>query len=169
MEQTYSGKQYLTWPDITGLVSSLLGRLNPRDYDCILAVTRGGMIPACLISEATDLRDILTAAVMFYTTEGNTLEEPHFLQFPGDTLLLGKRVLIVDDVWDSGKTAVAVRQRVKLAGGKPTLAVLHFKPKMNRFPGDGPDLYAAETDAWIVYPWDPVQGWASLGQAPRQA
>lgn len=167
--QGYSGKMHLTWQDITHMVSKLLGKINPRDYDCILAVTRGGMIPACLLSEATDLRDILTAAVMFYTAAGETLDEPHFLQFPGDTLLFNKRVLIVDDVWDSGKTAVAVRQRVKLAGGKPTLAVLHFKPEKNKYPGDAPDLYATETDAWIVYPWDPAQGWASLGQAPSQA
>ncbi|PZA08398.1 MULTISPECIES: phosphoribosyltransferase [unclassified Meiothermus] len=165
----YSGKCFLGWQEITALVSSLLRRLDPHRYDCILAVTRGGMIPACLISEATDVRNILTAAVMFYTGAGQTLQEPHFLQFPGDALLLGKRVLIVDDVWDSGKTAVAVRERVKLAGGEPTLAVLHYKPTMNQFPGDGPDLYAAETDAWIVYPWDPAQGWTNLGQPPRQA
>jgi hypoxanthine phosphoribosyltransferase len=168
-DQGYSGKHFLTWQDITNLVSKLLGMINPNDYDCILAVTRGGMIPACLISEATDQRNILTAAVMFYTDVGETISDPVFLEFPGDSLLYGKQVLIVDDVWDSGKTAVAVRERVSIAGGKPSLAVLHFKPLKNKFPGDAPDYYATETDAWIVYPWDPVQGWASLGQGPGRA
>jgi hypoxanthine phosphoribosyltransferase len=37
-----------------------------------------------------------------------TLPEPVFLQFPLDPLLFGKRVLVVDDVWDSGRTAWAV-------------------------------------------------------------
>lgn len=165
----YSGKQHLTWQDITGMVSRLLGQVNPHDFDCILAVTRGGMIPACLVSEATDQRNILTAAVMFYTDVGETIKDPIFLQFPTDTLIYDKRILIVDDVWDSGKTAVAVRERIKIAGGKPKVAVLHFKPKKNQFPGDAPDFYATETDAWIVYPWDPVQGWTSLGQGPKQA
>ncbi|MDX2005956.1 MAG: phosphoribosyltransferase family protein [Meiothermus sp.] len=165
----YSGKQYLTWQDITGCVSKLLGQFNPLEFDCILAVTRGGMIPACLVSEATDQRNILTAAVMFYTDVGETIKDPIFLQFPADTLIYGKRILIVDDVWDSGKTAVAVRERIKIAGGKPKVAVLHFKPQKNQFKDDSPDFYATETDAWIVYPWDPVQGWASLGQGPRQA
>lgn len=37
----YSGKQYLSWQEITNLVSKLLGQLNPNGFDCILAVTRG--------------------------------------------------------------------------------------------------------------------------------
>ncbi|WP_027876227.1 phosphoribosyltransferase [Meiothermus cerbereus] len=165
----YSGKQYLSWQDITNLVSKLLGQVNPNDFDCILAVTRGGMIPACLVSEATDQRNILTAAVMFYTDVGETIKDPVFLQFPSDSLLYGKRVLVVDDVWDSGKTAVAVRERIRMAGGRPQVAVLHYKPSKSQFPADGPDYYAAETEAWIVYPWDPAQGWTTLGQGASQA
>ena len=165
----YSGKQYLSWQEITNLVSKLLGQLNPNGFDCILAVTRGGMIPACLVSEATDQRNILTAAVMFYTDVGETIKDPIFLQFPSDHLLYGKRVLIVDDVWDSGNTAVAVRERVKMAGGHPQIAVLHYKPLKSQFPGEAPDYYAAETDTWIVYPWDPAQGWTTQGQGAGQA
>ena len=44
---------------------------------------------------------------MFYEGE-ETLPEPVFLPFPPDPLLFGKRVLLVDDVWDSGRTAWAV-------------------------------------------------------------
>ncbi len=148
-------KDYHTWDQIVALASKLVAQLRREDYDVILAVTRGGMVPACLVSEALDLRNVLTAAVMFYTDVGKTLDEPRFLQFPSDALLIGKRVLIVDDVWDTGKTAVAVRERVRQAGGHPTVAVLHFKPARNQFPGDRPDFYAMETDDWIVYPWDP--------------
>ncbi|WP_018467957.1 phosphoribosyltransferase [Calidithermus timidus] len=154
-------KHYLSWGDISALVSKLLARLDRDDYDAILCVTRGGMVPACLISEALDLRNVLTAAVMFYTDVGETLEQPVFLQFPSDALLVGRRILIVDDVWDSGKTAVAVRERVRQAGGKPTLCTLHYKPSHSHFPGDGPDVFAQETDGWIVYPWDPTQVWSS--------
>ncbi len=148
-------KDILEWSDITRLAAKLVRQLDPADYDVVLAVTRGGMIPGALLSEALNLRNVMTAAVMFYQGEQQALEEPHFLQFPGDALLLGKRVLIVDDVWDSGKTAVAVRERVEQAGGAPTVAVLHYKPRHSRFPDDAPDFFGEETDAWIVYPWDP--------------
>jgi uncharacterized protein len=144
---------HLSWEDIEELVAALVADL-PRNYDLLLVVTRGGMVPACLISEQTDIRNIVVAAVMFYTGVGETLPDPVFLQFPADPLLYGKRVLIVDDVWDTGRTIVAVKQRVLAAGGIADLAVLHYKPEHSQY-ADRPDYFAATTDAWIVYPWDP--------------
>lgn len=155
-----TAKEPQTWERVQSLVRALLPALREQRFDAILAITRGGMVPGCLLSQALGQRNVLTAAVMFYTDGPATLEEPVFLQFPSDALLYGKRVLVADDVWDSGKTAVAVRDRIRRAGGHPVVAVLHFKPGRNRFPGDGPDAYGAVTDAWIVYPWDPARGWA---------
>jgi uncharacterized protein len=146
-------KRILAWDDISRLVDTLTVGIE-RDYDALLVVTRGGMVPACLVSERLDLRNILVAAVQLYLGVGKTLDAPVFMQFPNDTLLAGKRVLIVDDVWDSGRTAVAVRERVRVAGGDPHVAVLHYKPRASRYPSDRPDYFAEITDDWIVYPWD---------------
>ncbi|MCO5176771.1 MAG: hypothetical protein M9890_07355 [Thermomicrobiales bacterium] len=149
-------KRILGWDDIERNVDDLAGRLR-TDYDAMLVITRGGMIPACLISERLDIRNIIVAAVQLYTGIGETLERPTFLQFPSDDLLRGKSVLIVDDVWDSGQTAVAVRERVRKAGGRPEVAVLHYKPRASRYPDDTPDHYAEMTDDWVVYPWDDIR------------
>ncbi len=146
-------KQHLTWTQIEDLSLRLADRL-PSTFDVMLVITRGGMVPACIVSERLNLRNILVAAVMFYTGEAMTMERPLFLQFPADPLLNGKRVLIVDDVWDSGQTIMAVKERVIDAGGRPKTAVLHFKPSKSRYSNDRPDYYVDETDAWIVYPWD---------------
>lgn len=147
-------KELYSWERIHELVCQLVAGLKASDYDAVLAVTRGGMIPACLVSEHLDIRQVFSAAVMFYTSEGETLREPHFFQFPADPLLYGKRILIVDDVWDSGKTAVAVRRRVREAGGEPSVAVIHYKPESSHFPGERPEFFAEETSAWVVYPWE---------------
>ena len=98
------------------------------------------------------IRNILVAAVAFYDDEGQPGPHPTFLQFPADPLLRGQRVLIVDEVWESGTTIHAVTERVVQAGGIPTTAVLHYKPRRSRVPGV-PDLFAAETDNWVVYPF----------------
>ncbi|MCB0077050.1 MAG: hypothetical protein KDD73_06460 [Anaerolineales bacterium] len=148
-------KEFVTWDEIERLVMEALLPQLDGPYDAILGITRGGMVPACLVSERLDIRHVLTAAVKFYTDVEETLPEPIFLQFPGDTLIAGKRVLIVDDVWDTGHTAYTVRERVRRAGGKPTVAVIHYKPLRSEYPDDQPDYFAQETDAWIVYPWDP--------------
>ena len=146
-------KQHLTWTQIEDLAIRLADRL-PTTYDVMLVITRGGMVPACIISERLNLRNILVAAVMFYTAQERTLDKPIFLQFPADPLLNGRRVLIIDDVWDSGRTIMAVRERVLDTGGLPETAVLHYKPSRTTYSDVRPDYYVDETDAWIVYPWD---------------
>lgn len=149
-------RRVLSWQEIADLVGMLAKEIRP-DYDALLAITRGGMIPACLLSERLDMRNIMVAAVQFYTTIGETLAEPRFFQFPHANLLAGQRILVVDDVWDSGRTVVAVRDRIRAAGGHPEVAVLHYKPARSHFPGDAPDYFASETDEWIVYPWEPEE------------
>jgi hypoxanthine phosphoribosyltransferase len=153
----------LTWEDIQELVGRLAARL-PRDYDLMLVITRGGMVPACLLSEYLDLRNIVAAAVMFYTDVEQRLSEPIFLEFPADPLLVGKRVLIVDDVWDTGRTAMVVRRRVREAGARGDLAVLHYKPARSAYP-DRPDYFAETTDEWIIYPWESSRARPPVGEA----
>lgn len=148
-------KKYQSWAEIVALVEGLLQRI-PHDYEAILAITRGGMVPACLISERLGIRNILVAAVQFYTGVGESRDHPVLMQFPADPMVDNKRILIVDDIWDSGRTIMMVKQRVEAAGGIPTTCVLHYKPARSLYP-DRPDYYAVETDEWIVYPWEPPE------------
>lgn len=152
----------VSWADVERLVERLLVRL-PRDYDTLLVVTRGGMVPACLISERTNIRNILCAAVVLYDGDRRASPEPEFVQFPSRDQVAGRRILVVDDVWDTGTTVVAVRDRLRRAGARADVAVLHYKPARSRFPEDGPDFYADATDAWVVYPWEPPSGAGTAG------
>lgn len=150
-----TGKRHLSWSDVESMVRRLVEKL-PGTYDNLLVVTRGGMIPAALVSQLLGLRDILVAAVMFYSGPDQRLPEPLFLQFPEDPLIAGKRVLVVDDVWDSGTTSVAVLERLARAGARPEVAVLHYKPQRSSYPSRRPDYFVEETSDWIVYPWQPT-------------
>jgi len=146
-------KTFLDWRDIEELVAQLIKQL-PGDYDALLAIARGGLVPCCLISEHMDMRNILVAAVMHYTGVGQTIDRPLFLQFPDDILLADKRILVIDDVWDTGKTIMAVKARLNGVGCDHAVATLHYKPARSHTP-DRPDYFASVTDDWIVYPWDP--------------
>ncbi|OPZ62634.1 MAG: Xanthine phosphoribosyltransferase [Firmicutes bacterium ADurb.Bin506] len=145
----------MTWKDIERLVDVIYSRID-GDFDAILCITRGGMVPAALLAERIGQRNVMSAAVMFYTGDGVTLDKPVFLQFPPDPQLAGKRVLVVDDVWDSGRTIVAVCDRIRMVGGIPVTAVLHYKPTHSAFPDLHPDHHGAQMDGWIQYPWDPL-------------
>ena len=98
------------------------------------------------------IRNILVAAVEYYDDHGQPGPHPTFLQFPADPLLRSQRVLVVDEVWDSGTTIQAVTDRIRQAGGIPTTVVLHWKPGRSVVAGQ-PDVHAVATDAWVVYPF----------------
>lgn len=148
-------KEYLSWTQIETMVAQLSERIGGRQFDALLAVTRGGLVPAGMVAYHLNIRNILVAAVQFYSGVGRRAEAPTFLQFPADPFISGKSILIIDDIWDSGKTITAVKTRVLAAGGTPVTAVLHYKPNASLFT-DTPDHYVESTDAWIVYPWEPA-------------
>jgi hypoxanthine phosphoribosyltransferase len=145
---------YLTWNDVAKLVSKMMSGLQTRDYDVVLAITRGGIVPSAIISERLAVPQVLVASVDFYEDPKHDLDWPVFMQFPADSFLRGKYVLIVDDVWNRGKEMVSVSERVDQAGGSPSSAVLHYKPHRSQFPDKSPDFYAEETKDWIIYPWE---------------
>ena len=145
-------RDIVSWEDLDRLVDDLARQLAGRDFDVMLAITRGGMVPAGMLAYRLRLRDILVAAVEYYDDTGQHGPTPTFFQFPADPLLRSKRVLIVDEVWDSGTTIRSVTERVRQAGGLPVTAVLHYKPARSLVP-DRPDVHSVETDQWVVYPF----------------
>ena len=153
--------EMLTWDDVDQLIDHLLPQFA-EEYEAMVLITRGGIIPGGLLAEAIGLTHILTAAVDFPAKvekdRAKLMAWPQFIQFPKDDLLEGRRTLIVDDVWGSGRTITSVKIRVSAAGGFPYTCVLHFNPYRNLFGSARPDYYAAITDAYIVYPWEIDRG-----------
>jgi len=150
---TEAVKDIVTWEDLERLVTALAERLaaDPPP-DVVLAISRGGLVPAGMLGYRLGWRDMLLAAVVVYDDEQGFRGHAEFLQFPPDELLRGRRVVIIDEVWDSGTTIAAVSERVRAAGGHPVTAVLHYKPD-HSLVDQVPDHFVVETDAWVVYPF----------------
>lgn len=150
-------REILTWDDVSKLIDHLIPQFE-REFEAMVIITRGGVIPGGLLAEAMNITHILTAAVDFpeeiKRERTGLFAWPRFIQFPGDELLRERICLVVDDVWGSGRTITSVKNRVSAAGGLPYTCVLHFNPYRNLFGKARPDYYAAITDAYIVYPWE---------------
>ncbi len=161
MQPDRSRREIITWEDVDRLIQYLLPQFE-REFTAMVMVTRGGIIPGGMLAEAMGVTHILTAAVDFPAELAGERDKlkvwPQFIQFPSDNLLRGRPTLIVDDVWGSGRTITAVKNRVSAAGGFPQTCVLHFNPYRNLFGASRPDYYAAVTDAHIVYPWEIDRG-----------
>ena len=153
--------ELLTWKDVDQLIDHLLPQFD-YEFDAMIMITRGGIIPGGLLAEAMHITHILTAAVDFpaeFERERTGLFAwPRYLQFPDDSLLREHRCLVVDDVWGSGRTITSVKNRISATGGFPATCVLHFNPYRNLFGNYRPDYFAAITDAFIIYPWEVDRG-----------
>jgi len=154
-------RELLTWGDVDQLIDHLIPQFD-REFDSMVMITRGGIVPGGLLVEALGLTHILTAAVDFPAEmereKSGLFAWPHYLQFPEDHLLRDRHVLVIDDVWGSGRNITAVKNRVEAAGGYPSTCVMHFNPYRSLFGNARPDFYAAITDAHIVYPWEIKHG-----------
>jgi uncharacterized protein len=152
MPQRY---ELLSWADVDKLIDVLVPQFQGT-FDAMAIITRGGIVPGGMLCEILNIKDILTASVDFPDQASKTslLTWPNFLQFPEDNLLQGRRLLVVDDVWGSGRTITAVKNRILGAGGMPELCVLHFNPHRSLFGSMQPDYFGAITDARIIYPWE---------------
>jgi uncharacterized protein len=165
-------REIITWQDVDALIDHLIPQFE-YEFDAMVMITRGGIIPGGLLSEAMDLKHILTAAVDFPAElereKSGLFAWPRFLQFPEDELVRERRTLVIDDVWGSGRTITSVKNRVVASGGTAYTCVLHFNPHRNLFGSARPDYYAAITDAFIIYPWeiDRDGDFALLDQEPH--
>jgi len=159
--------EIITWDEVSRLIDHLLPQFN-RVYTVMVMITRGGIIPGGMLAEAMNIQNLFTASLDFpaeahtpATPQSKFLTWPKFLQFPDASQLSGCDVLIVDDVWGSGRTITAVKNRVQSSGGRASTCVLHFNPYRNLFGNMRPDYYAATTDAHIIYPWEMDRGFQS--------
>jgi hypothetical protein len=154
-------RELLGWLEVERLIDHLLPQFQ-GEYEAMVIITRGGIVPGGMLSELLGLTHVLTAAVDFpfedRRQEAKLLAWPQFIQFPEDQQIVGRRVVVVDDVWGSGRTITAVKNRVSAAGGQASTCVLHFNPYRSLFSQAEPNYFAAVTDAHIVYPWEVHRG-----------
>ena len=144
----------MSWYDVEKAVTALATTLE-REFvpDLIVGIARGGLIPAVRLSHLLGDRLLRMIHIKFYRGVNLRQERPELL---ADVGKLPKKVLIVDDVADTGETLEFVREHVKKKGAREIkVATIAYKPRSRL----KPDYYVIETDKWIVFPWEemPVQ------------
>jgi hypothetical protein len=143
----------ISWAEFDKLIDHLIPQFR-GEFDGLLMITRGGLVPGGILSETLGITHVLTASVYFPDEVDQKLAWPTFMQFPPDTLLMDRRILIVDDIWANGRAIMIVKGRLAAVGCDCETAVLHYRMRSNLFHDTGPDYYGAITDRYIVYPWE---------------
>ena len=120
------------------------------ETDIVVAIARGGMLLAGSLAYALGVKSCGALNVEFYTGIGTRLPEPVILPPMLDEASLdGKRVLLVDDVSDSGRTLALVIQLLEASGAIVKTVVLYTKPHTVQ----EAHYTWRRTDKWINFPW----------------
>jgi len=139
-----------SWEDIYSMCIKLADQIKESEFkpDLIVAIARGGWIPGRIMSDLLCNSNVASMRTEFYKDVAETNAKPVISQ-KVSAPVRGKRVLVVDDVADTGKSLRAARDYLKKLRPKEIkIATLHYKPKSVL----RPDFFIEETDAWIVYP-----------------
>jgi uncharacterized protein len=145
----------LSWEQLDALVERLAEEvmcLEPSSQpEAILAVSRGGLVPGAMLAYRMGQRDLLVAVAEHYDESGRR-ESATLIRMPPDEALRGRRILIVDEVWESGRTLQRVAEAAEAAGAAVRSAVLHYKPSQSETTRT-PDHYAETAEGWVIYPY----------------
>jgi xanthine phosphoribosyltransferase len=138
--------------DARALVWRLAG-VGP--FEAIVAVTRGGLVPAAIVARELGIRVIETVCVASYNhvSQGELrllkgVAESVKALGGGSAQDLGERVLIIDDLVDTGKTARMVREMLPKAHFATVYAKPMGRPLVDTF------ITEVSQDTWIFFPWD---------------
>src|SRR6201997_3984009 len=122
----------MTWPELGEGARELAEAVHADGYhpDIVLAIARGGFLTAGALSYALDVKNTFTMNVEFYTGVDERLPVPMLLPPVPDLVdLQDQRVLIADDVADTGRTLVLVKEFLAGKVREARVAVLYEKPR----------------------------------------
>lgn len=151
MSQSSQKSFPVTWDQFHRDSRALAWRLSGEGpFEACVAITRGGLVPAAIVARELNIRTVDCVAVKSYDhqNQGQIKVLKAIAQPIIDAARAGKKVLIVDDLVDTGATARVVRDMLPGAH----FATVYAKPKGR----DMVDTFITEVsqDTWIFFPWD---------------
>lgn len=149
--------QQVSWDEVFKLTYQLALQIRKSGYQpsLIIAIARGGYVPARLLCDYLDVYQLSSIRVEHYTAGAQKSEQARLTMALGEDLR-DHKVLLVDDVDDTGDTIeLACEHLTSLNPVQLKVAVLHHKISSPRVPD-----YCASTQhewRWITYPWAMVE------------
>ena len=145
--------EFVGWGRVTNLVHTLAYKIHDSGYrpDIVVAIARGGYVPARLLCDHLDIYNLTSMRIAHYAGGANKSAAAR-LSMPLNTDVRGLRVLLVDDVDDTGDTLqLALKHINAFHPAEIKIAVLHHKHVSSVVP----DFYAQKIISWrwLTYPW----------------
>jgi len=127
--------------------------------DIVVALSRGGFVPARNICDMLILKDLVSIKVDHWGITAS-MDGKANIRYPLKVDLTGKKVLVVDDITDSGESMIVSLDFIKSLNPKEirTATALHIKTSKFK-----PNYYGEEIDwKWVVFPWNYVEDMCNI-------
>jgi hypoxanthine phosphoribosyltransferase len=141
-----------SWNQIHGLLVQLAEKIKESRFnpDIIVGVARGGWIPARIMSDMLENPKLANISAEFYVDIGKTKQQPIITQ-PISMPVKNMKVLVVDDLADSGESLKLVKAHLEKHGAQEIrVATIYYKPWSIIVP----HYFEKQTRNWIVFPWE---------------
>jgi hypoxanthine phosphoribosyltransferase len=141
-----------SWNEIYAMLLSQAEKIRRSGFkpDVIVGVTRGGWVPARVLSDLLEIPELATVRVEFYLGVAETRNTPVLTQ-AASAVMKDKKALLVDEIADTGKSLQLTKEHLLQQGATEVrIATMYYKP----FSVTKPDYYETETRRWVVFPWD---------------
>ncbi len=157
-DQAYRKTYPVSWEQLQRDCKAISWRLiDLRSWKGIIAITRGGLVPAAIVARELEIRLIDTICVSSYDWK-----ERGEVRVLKETQRDAEDWLLIDDLVDTGRTALAVRKTVPTAHFATVYCKPEGRPHVDTF------VTEVSQDTWILFPWDTesqfVQPIANLSQ-----
>jgi len=141
-----------SWSQVYTMLLDLAEDIKKAGFnpDLIVGVSRGGWAPARILSDLLDNPNLANVKAEFYLGVAETKGEPTLTQ-PVSAAVEGKKILVVDEVADTGKSLKLVKDHIIEQGAAEVkIATVYYKP----WSIITPDYYKKKTRRWVVFPWE---------------
>jgi hypoxanthine phosphoribosyltransferase len=141
-----------SWNQIYTMLLNLTDKIRKSGFkpDIVVGVSRGGWPPARVLSDLLDNPNLANVRAEFYLGIAETKGDPTLTQ-PVSMKVEGKKVLVVDEIADTGRSLKLIKKHIVEEGAvEVKVAAIYYKP----WSIVKPDYYEKETSHWVVFPWE---------------
>ena len=146
---------HLTWDDVEVYCKKLANEIKNSDFkpEVIVGIQRGGCITAVLLSHLLNIKDFCTIGIR--STKSDDIRAQRIKPIIYDSfslqLISGKKVLLTDDITDTGETLIEAKKELLKYGSKEVKsATIICAPASNGKVA----FYGKEVKPWVVFPWE---------------
>ena len=150
-----------SWNELHENIREIVEKIKKDNYqpDIVIALSRGGFVPARVICDLMIIKDLVSIKVDHWGVTAAKDGKAH-LRYPINADLTGKKVLIADDITDTGDSMMIAKEFVKKLNPEEIKTAAIFHIKTSKFV---PDYYSKEIDwVWVMWPWNYIEDMCNI-------